>query len=57
MRCHSQALTIKLSRDLPLPEIERLIGAGNPWVRVVPNDKESSIRDLSPAAVTGKRKS
>jgi aspartate-semialdehyde dehydrogenase len=53
MRCHSQALTIKLSRDLPMREIEELIRAGNSWVRVVPNDKESSIRELSPAAVTG----
>ena len=54
MRCHSQALTIKLSRDLPMAEIEKLIGGGNSWVRVVPNNKESSIRDLSPAAVSGK---
>jgi aspartate-semialdehyde dehydrogenase len=53
MRCHSQALTIKLNQDLPLPEIERLIAGGNPWVRVVPNDRESSIRELSPAAVSG----
>ncbi|MEA3197021.1 MAG: aspartate-semialdehyde dehydrogenase [Gammaproteobacteria bacterium] len=53
MRCHSQALTIKLKRDLPLPEIERLIAGGNPWVRVVPNDRDSSIRELSPAAVSG----
>jgi aspartate-semialdehyde dehydrogenase len=53
MRCHSQALTIKLKRDLPLPEIERLIGGANPWVRVVPNDRDSSIRELSPAAVSG----
>jgi len=53
MRCHSQALTIKLNRDLPLSEIERLIAGGNPWVRVVPNDRESSIRELSPAAVSG----
>jgi aspartate-semialdehyde dehydrogenase len=53
MRCHSQALTIKLNRDLPLSEIERLIAGGNPWVRVVPNDRESSIRELSPAAVNG----
>jgi aspartate-semialdehyde dehydrogenase len=53
MRCHSQALTIKLKRDLPLSEIERLIAGGNPWVRVVPNDRESSIRELSPAAVSG----
>jgi aspartate-semialdehyde dehydrogenase len=53
MRCHSQALTIKLKRDLPLPEIERLIAGANPWVRVVPNEREASIRELSPAAVSG----
>jgi aspartate-semialdehyde dehydrogenase len=53
MRCHSQALTIKLKRDLPLVEIEQLLAGANPWVRVVPNDRESSIRDLSPAAVSG----
>ncbi len=53
MRCHSQALTIKLHRDVPLPEIEALIAGSNPWVRVVPNDRESSIRQLSPAAVSG----
>jgi aspartate-semialdehyde dehydrogenase len=54
MRCHSQALTIKLSRDVPLSEVENLIAAGNSWVRIVPNNKEASIRALSPAAVTGK---
>ena len=54
MRCHAQALTIKLSRDLPMPEIERLIGEANPWVRIVPNNKDASIRALSPAAVSGK---
>jgi aspartate-semialdehyde dehydrogenase len=54
MRCHSQALTIKLKHDLPLAEIEKLVAGGNPWVRVVPNDRESSIRELSPAAVSGK---
>jgi aspartate-semialdehyde dehydrogenase len=53
MRCHSQALTIKLKRDLPLAEIEQLLADANPWVRLVPNDRESSIRDLSPAAVSG----
>src|ERR1700680_302381 len=53
MRCHSQALTIKLKRDLPLAEIERLLSGANPYVRVVPNDRESSIRELSPAAVSG----
>jgi aspartate-semialdehyde dehydrogenase len=54
MRCHSQALTIKLTRDLPLQEIESLIAGGNPWVRVIRNDRESSIRELSPAAVSGR---
>jgi aspartate-semialdehyde dehydrogenase len=54
MRCHSQALTIKLKHDLPLAEIEKLIAGANPWVRVVPNDRESSIRELSPAAVSGR---
>jgi aspartate-semialdehyde dehydrogenase len=53
MRCHSQALTIKRKHDLPLPEIEELIRGANSWVRVVPNDRESSIRELSPAAVSG----
>jgi aspartate-semialdehyde dehydrogenase len=54
MRCHSQALTIKLTRDLPLTGIEKLLAAGNPWVRIVPNNKDASIRALSPAAVSGK---
>jgi aspartate-semialdehyde dehydrogenase len=53
MRCHSQALTIKLTRDVPLAEIESLIAGGNPWVRVVRNDRDSSIKELSPAAVSG----
>ena len=53
MRCHSQALTIKLRRDLPLADIEALIAGGNDWVRVVPNEREASIRELSPAAVSG----
>jgi aspartate-semialdehyde dehydrogenase len=54
MRCHAQALTIKLTKNLPMPEVERLIGSGNPWVRIVPNSKDASIRRLSPAAVSGK---
>jgi aspartate-semialdehyde dehydrogenase len=54
MRCHSQAMTLKLKRDLPVAEIERIIGGGNDWVRLVKNDRESSIRELSPAAVSGK---
>jgi aspartate-semialdehyde dehydrogenase len=54
MRCHSQALTIKLRRDLPLAETERLIAGGNDWVRLVPNTREDSIRELSPARVSGR---
>ncbi|MGE5794647.1 MAG: aspartate-semialdehyde dehydrogenase [Bacteroidota bacterium] len=53
MRCHSQALTIKLNRDVPLPDIEGMLAEANPWVRVVPNEREASIRELSPAALTG----
>ncbi len=53
MRCHSQALTIKLTRDVPLAEIESLLVDAHEWVSVVPNDKESSLRELTPAAVTG----
>jgi aspartate-semialdehyde dehydrogenase len=54
MRCHSQALTIKLRRDVPLPEIEAMIAGANEWVKLVPNKREDSIRELTPAAVTGK---
>jgi aspartate-semialdehyde dehydrogenase len=54
MRCHSQALTIKLKRDLPLPEIEKMLADAHEWVRVVPNEREASMRELTPAAVTGK---
>jgi aspartate-semialdehyde dehydrogenase len=53
MRCHSQALTIKLKRDIPLPEIEALIAGGNSWVRVVRNERASSIKELAPASVSG----
>ena len=53
MRCHSQALTIKLTRDLPLPEVESLLASGNDWVEVVPNAREASLARLTPAAVTG----
>jgi aspartate-semialdehyde dehydrogenase len=53
MRCHSQAMTIKLKRDLPLAEIERLLAGGNDWVRLVPNTREASIAGLTPAAVSG----
>lgn len=53
MRCHSQALTFKLKKDIPLADIEALIAADNAWVRVVPNTRDASIRDLTPVAVTG----
>lgn len=53
MRCHSQALTIKLRRDVPLDEIEGMLAAHNPWAKVVPNTREASMSDLTPAAVTG----
>jgi len=53
MRCHSQALTIKLKRDVPLDEIHDMLARANDWVKVVPNDRERSICELTPAAVTG----
>ncbi len=53
MRCHSQALTIKLRKDVPLDEIEGIIASHNQWVSVVPNNREASMQHLSPAAVTG----
>ncbi|WP_199544825.1 aspartate-semialdehyde dehydrogenase [Paraburkholderia kururiensis] len=53
MRCHSQALTIKLRQDVPLDEVNSILASGNDWVKVVPNEREASMRDLSPAVVTG----
>lgn len=53
MRCHSQALTIKLRKDLPLQEIEETLARANRWVKVVPNTREASIASLSPARVSG----
>ena len=53
MRCHSQALTFKLKKNVPTADIEALITADNPWVKVVPNTREASIADLTPVAVTG----
>jgi aspartate-semialdehyde dehydrogenase len=53
MRCHSQALTIKMTRDVPLDEIHGIIAAHNDWVKVVPNDREITMKELTPAAVTG----
>jgi aspartate-semialdehyde dehydrogenase len=56
MRCHSQGLTIKLKRDVPLADIEALIANHNAWVCVVPNERERTMRELTPAAVTGTMK-
>jgi aspartate-semialdehyde dehydrogenase len=53
MRCHSQALTIKLKKDVPLDELTGMIASHNDWVKVVPNERDRSMRDLTPAAVTG----
>lgn len=53
MRCHSQALTVKLTRDVPLAEIEALIASAHEWVDVIPNQKDVTLRELTPAAVTG----
>lgn len=53
MRCHSQALTIKMKKDVPLDEIENIIKEGTNWAKVIPNNKEASMKHLSPVAVTG----
>jgi aspartate-semialdehyde dehydrogenase len=53
MRCHSQGLHFKLTRDVPLADIEALLAADNEWVKVVPNDREATLRELTPVAVTG----
>ena len=53
MRCHSQALTFKLKRDVPVADLEAMIAADNAWVKVVPNKREETLRDLTPVAVTG----
>jgi aspartate-semialdehyde dehydrogenase len=53
MRCHSQGLTIKLRRDVPLRDIEAMLASAHEWASVVPNEKEASLRDLTPAAITG----
>jgi aspartate-semialdehyde dehydrogenase len=54
MRCHSQALTIKLKQDVPLNEIEHMLAEANQWAKVIPNERQASMRELTPAAVTGK---
>jgi aspartate-semialdehyde dehydrogenase len=53
MRCHSQALTFKLKKDVPVADIEQLIAADNQWVKVVPNTREATLKDLTPVTVTG----
>lgn len=53
MRCHSQALTVKLRRDVPVNEIESILAAANDWVKVIPNDRELTLNELTPTAVTG----
>jgi aspartate-semialdehyde dehydrogenase len=53
MRCHSQGLTIKLNKNVPLDEIENIISSYNEWAKFVPNDKEITLKELTPAAVTG----
>ncbi|KES18839.1 Aspartate-semialdehyde dehydrogenase [Gilliamella apicola SCGC AB-598-I20] len=53
LRCHSQSFTIKLKKDISVAEVEKLLAAHNDWVKVIPNDRELSMRELTPAAVTG----
>jgi aspartate-semialdehyde dehydrogenase len=53
MRCHSQALTLKLRKDIPIAEIEQILAKGNPWAKVIPNRREETLRALTPVAVTG----
>ena len=53
MRCHSQALTIKLKKDVPIDEISQMLNEANEWAKVIPNERELSMRELTPAAVTG----
>ena len=53
MRCHSQALTIKLNKDVPLDEIEDILAESNNWAHIVPNERECTLKELTPAAVTG----
>jgi len=53
MRCHSQALTVKLKGDVPLGEIEQMLAEANDWVKVVPNERDATLRSLTPAAVSG----
>lgn len=54
LRCHSQAITVKLKKDVPLTDLEGIIGSANDWVRFVKNEKEQTLKELTPAAVSGK---
>jgi aspartate-semialdehyde dehydrogenase len=54
MRCHSQGLTIKLKKDVPLDELEGIVASAHEWVKVVPNNKDATIKELTPTAVSGK---
>ena len=54
MRCHAQALTLKLNKDLPMADIESMIAEANDWVSVIPNERDASLAGLTPTAVTGK---
>ncbi|MCP4996979.1 MAG: aspartate-semialdehyde dehydrogenase [Gammaproteobacteria bacterium] len=53
MRCHSQAMTLKLTKNIPMDEIEAILASANDWVKVIPNDREQTIQELTPAVVTG----
>ena len=53
MRCHSQAMTIKLNKEVPLDEIEDIIAQSNSWVSVIPNERDRTLNELTPATVTG----
>ena len=53
MRCHSQALTVKLTRDVPLADVRAILAGANDWVKIIPNTREESLRELTPAAVSG----
>lgn len=53
MRCHSQALTVKLKKDVPLADIENIIASANEWVKVIPNDRDITLEELTPTKVTG----
>jgi len=53
MRCHSQALTVRLRKDVPMDEIESILASANDWVKVIPNQRDITVQELSPTQVTG----